>query len=235
MEDNVIKRKCECCKEEILIDPKSINNAICYGKKHYHSGCFLSICQKRSQSKNKKTSEKWSAILNDIDQIQKNSNKIYNDIFVKDELYRFMRKEYSLVIIPPAVWNKLASIYSGTYKGMMGHGIPPSHLLDMWKRKIDFLNTTAEKNRILGNEMQVENRIIYDLSILINKYNSYLEWRRKQKIIQAERNIEQDNFSIEQDTMFNIKRQSIISKNNDKNKEEENDNISELVDDIFDD
>ena len=74
------------------------------------------------------------------------------------------------------MWQKLANIYNGTFKGM-SVGIPPSDLLDMWQRKIDMLNGFAKKNEVKGIHMQPEQRLSYDLSILVNKYDSYLRWK----------------------------------------------------------
>lgn len=72
----------------------------------------------------------------------------------------------------------------------MSVGIPPSDLLDMWQRKIDMLNGIAKKNEVKGIHMQPEQRLSYDLSILINKYDSYLRWKEKQKILEAEKETE---------------------------------------------
>lgn len=87
-----------------------------------------------------------------------------------------------MTIIPTTVWQKLGNIYNGTFKGM-SVGIPPSDLLDMWQRKIDMLNGIAKKNEVKGIHMQPEQRLSYDLSILVNKYDSYLRWKEKQKYL----------------------------------------------------
>ena len=95
----------------------------------------------------------------------------------------------------------------------------------MWKKKIDMLNGIAKKNEVKGIHMQPEVRLTYDLSILVNKYDSYLRWKEKQKILEAEKETEKSQ---------NIVSQSIGYTN--ISKEETNDNtddISDLVDDIF--
>ena len=111
----------------------------------------------------------------------------------------------------------------------MSVGIPPSDLLDMWKRKIDILNGIAKKNETKGIHMQPDQRLNYDLSILVNKYDSYLRWKEKQRILEAEnkKKIEESKTSINQ----NI----ICAKSNEGNLNQKNDDMSDLVDDIFDD
>ena len=103
-------------------------------------------------------------------------------------------------------------------------GIPPSDLLDMWKRKIDMLNDLAKKNETNGVPMQPEHRLTYDLSVLINKYDSYLRWKEKQKILEAEKETEKSQ---------NIVSQSIGYTNVSKDSKADTDDISDLVDDIF--
>ena len=105
----------------------------------------------------------------------------------------------------------------------MSVGIPPEHLLDMWKRKIDMLNGIADRNRTKGLVMSSDKRINYDLSILVNKYDSYLRWLEKQRIIEAEKEIEKSE---------NIVGKSIGYTSN-KPEKNDPDDISALVDDIF--
>lgn len=71
--------------------------------------------------------------------------------------------------------------------------------------------------------MNVDQRINYDLSVLVNKYDSYLKWLEKQKILEAEKEIE--------------KNENIVGKTigyvNQKAEKNNSDDISDLVDDIF--
>ena len=219
-----IKRKCGCCGEYLYISKNNIDNAIYYDKKTYHSSCFINICQKRMINKRSDISEKWTWIYNHIDSIKKDTYSHLIAAIYQDEIVGFIKETYDLKIIPTTVWQKLNNIYNGTFKGM-SIGIPPSDLLDMWKRKIDMLNGIHEKNKSKGIHMQPEQRLTYDLSILINKYDSYLRWKEKQKILEAEKETE-----ISQ----NIVGRSIGYTNVLKeNKKDDKDDISDLVDDIF--
>lgn len=120
------------------------------------------------------------------------------------------------------MWQKLGNIYNGTFKGM-SVGIPPEHLLDMWRRKMDMLNGIASRNSTKGITMNIDQRINYDLSILINKYDSYLKWLEKQKILEAEKETEKNENIVGKSVGY------ISQKENSNN----SDDISGLVDDIF--
>ena len=217
-----IKRKCSCCGEDFYISKDNIDDAIYYDKKTYHSSCFINICNKRSQMKREDVSQKWTWVLNHLDSIKQESYEHLKLAVVKENVFNFIKDAYDITIIPTTVWQKLSNIYNGTFKGMT-YGIPPEHLLDMWKRKIDMLNGIANRNNTKGRTMNVDQRINYDLSVLVNKYDSYLKWLEKQKILEAEKEIEK-NENIVGKTIGYVTQKA--EKNN-------SDDISDLVDDIF--
>ncbi len=217
-----IHRKCGCCGEDFYISNENIEDAIYYDKKTYHSSCFINICNKRSKMKREDVSQKWSWVLNNLEQIREESFKHLNLAITKEGVFDFIKDAYDVTIIPTTVWQKLGNIYNGTFKGM-SFGIPPEHLLDMWKRKIDMLNGIANRNSTKGITMNTDQRINYDLSILVNKYDSYLKWLEKQKILEAEMEIEKNENIVNKSVGY------IAQKVNDNN----SDDISGLVDDIF--
>ena len=217
-----IKRKCSCCGEDFYISKDNIDDAIYYDKKTYHSSCFINICNKRSQMKREDVSQKWTWVLNHLDSIKQESYEHLKLAVAKENVFNFIKDTYDITIIPTTVWQKLSNIYNGTFKGMT-YGIPPEHLLDMWKRKIDMLNGIANRNNTKGRTMNVDQRINYDLSVLVNKYDSYLKWLEKQKILEAEKEIEK-NENIVGKTIGYVAQKA--EKNN-------SDDISDLVDDIF--
>lgn len=217
-----IKRKCSCCGEYFYISNDNIDDAIYYDKKTYHSSCFINICNKRSQMKREDVSQKWTWVLTHLDSIKQESYDHLKLAVAKENVFNFIKDAYDVTIIPTTVWQKLSNIYNGTFKGMT-YGIPPEHLLDMWKRKIDMLNGIANRNSTKGKTMNADQRINYDLSVLVNKYDSYLKWLEKQKILEAEKEIE--------------KNENIVGKTigyvSHKTENSNADDISDLVDDIF--
>ena len=225
-ENIVVKRKCACCKADISISTNNLNEVIYYDKKTYHSKCFIEMCEKRSKMKRPDVAEKWKYVLNKLDTIRSESYSHFNIAIIKEAIFMFIKEAYDISIIPTSVWKKLGNIYSGTYKGM-GTGIPPEHLFDMWKQKIDMLNTLANNNIKKGRAMALDQRINYDLSVLINKYDKYLKWLEKQKVLEAETKIS------ESQNMNSVTRAVINDKAQDVN-ENKDDDMTDLVDDIFD-
>lgn len=221
---STIKRKCGCCGKEILIDKNNISDAIYYDKKTYHSKCFTDLCEKRLKNKRVDVSEKWAWVYNNLNSIKEDSYKYLMSSICKEDIFYFIKENYDITIIPTSVWQKIANIYAGTYPGMCGNGIPPEHLLDMWQKKITMLNKTAQRNKLKGKEMNIQQRLNYDLSILINKYDSYLKWLEKQRIIQVENDNKQSDLFLAN---------YIINQNNNVNNQEQENDLTDLVDDIF--
>lgn len=217
-----IRRKCDCCKQDLYINIENINDAIYYDKKTYHSSCFVNVANQKSQDKRKNICQKWSWIKDNMESIKQESYKHIKEAVVKENINDFIKEAYDITIVPTNIFQKLADIYNGSFKNM-GVCIPPEHLLDMWQRKIDMLNGIADRNKTKNIHMDTFQRLSYDLSILVNKYDSYLKWLEKQKIIAAEKETEKNE---------NIVGKS-ISYIHQKSVKNESDDISTLVDDIF--
>lgn len=223
-EPNGLKRKCACCGEFLYITKQNVSDAIYYDKKTYHSKCFEELYKKRILSKNKVSSSKWKWVSDNIEKIKLETYDHIINMIAKDDVYNFIRDTYDLTVVPSSVFQKLHNIYQGTFKGM-SVGIPPVQLLDMWKRKIGMLDNIADKNRTMGNKMSPEHRLNYDLSILINKYDSYIKWLEKQKILEIEQKQIEKKDNITK-TIINTKIKPI-------NETSESDDILDLVDEIF--
>lgn len=217
-----IHRKCGCCREGFYISNANIDDAIYYDKKTYHSSCFISICNKRSKMKREDISQKWKWTLEHLELIKQESYKHLSLSIAKENVFDFIKDAYDVTIIPTTVWQKIGNIYNGTFKGM-SVGIPPEHLLDMWKRKIEMLNGIAARNVMKGKPMNADQRINYDLSVLVNKYDSYLKWLEKQKIIEAEKEVENSENIVGKSIGYVVQK---LDKGN-------SEDISALVDDIF--
>lgn len=226
MADKSLTRKCSCCGESLQITKNVIGEIIYCDGKTYHKDCFANLCKEKMSSKRKDTVKKYTDLFNSIDKLSKDTIEYFKPIILKDMVYRFIVKHYHPTNIPYYVWNKLEEIYNGTYKDMT-KSIPPNHLLDMWKRQIDALDKMHNKMELEGKHLDPVQKINYDLAVLIGKYDSYLSWREKQRIIEVERiKNKYDTTSI----------RPIVDKNAIKaneNKGEDTFNFDDLVDDIF--
>lgn len=118
---------------------------------------------------------------------------------VKDELYKFIQNMYNIVVIPNYFFIKMDSIYKGTYKGL-AKGIPAYHLLDMWRQKQQYLLRVYANNCSKGKQLDGIGRVNYDLAILLNLYDSYLNWRNS-----VEAQSEQEHTIIQQQIAPKIK------------------------------
>lgn len=180
-------RKCAYCSK--LLEISTLNdakNTVLYNGKYYHVDCFKKKCKEKSEEKNKdgtlkKTALKYKDILEHINEYVEASEKqiIESGIIHKDLLNYFLCDHYDLAIVPSSFWTKIEQIKNGTWKSLI-QGIPVSHILDMWERYIQELDKVAYYNKTHGKEMSNGQRLNYDLAILLNKYNDYLEVKRKE-------------------------------------------------------
>lgn len=228
-----IKKKCFQCKKDIV---NSIDNPAIYYDKHYmHTNCFLTWCNEKRTQKRKNAllninkyqdeANREFALLQETKNISenklilfhKNANEEIQKWFDGSDLCAFIKQTYDVKKVP---WQRIKKVIDGDDKN---DGIPVEDLLDMWDKKIDWLNSIAEKKKI-KSPMTQEQRILYDLAILRNKYDSYLKWKEKQKILEVEQQSEKTEVLITQEILHT---QHITQENIDT------DNISDLVDDIF--
>lgn len=175
MEEEV--RKCYVCKEFIYIEKDDIDTFIIDNNKYIHTKCFIQ--HKTNLKKGAWSIEKCEQKINELHDYtqQEVSNRIK-----RKKLTDWIFKTYNISYMPQYFYTKLESIYNGTYKGL-SKSVPPEDLLDMWQRKINYLDKVNQKNKMNGKVMDNSIRINYDLAILLNKYDSYLEWKQEQQII----------------------------------------------------
>lgn len=213
-----IIRKCNICKQNIILDQ---DNVVYYKERYSHFDCYVNY--KLSMKRNKLTKDE--IIKNTID-IQNDGNKTIKNIIIKEQLCKWLQYNYNIVSLPNYFFIKLDSVYNGTYKGLL-RGIPPEDLLDMWQRKKKELDNIANKNKSKGNQINGIGRLQYDLAIIISKYDSYLNWKEKQKIFEQEQN---KLIQESQDKQINY---SKINKTIDIHKNNNETNINNLIDELF--
>jgi len=238
LESKTVKKECKYCFKDIII-PDQINDCVLYDEKYYHTNCFENQCQLHK-------TQKWDGALAHIKEYQYealiNLNKILEskqcddksikqykvdaaryikNWFDEADVNTFIREFYGIQVIP---YVRLAQVYKGTFKqGMIP--IPACDLLEMWKKKKTFLTKVYQKNLSENKTFSPENRIYYDLAILISKYNSFLKWKEEQSIL--------ENKSSVITQMPNITQFVAIKPQNDNIDEDKN--IKDLVADIFED
>lgn len=221
-----MKRTCAECGEKIIFSKDTIDQIIRFEKQYYHCDCFINACQKKSKRTN--ASPKWNEALCSIEEIKQETKKYFNcsDDFNKDEIYNFILENYNIRAVPPYIFVKLEEVYSGRRKGLTCE-IPPEDLLYMWKRKMNYLNKLRAKNITLGKEMGAAKQINYDLAVLVNLYDDYLQWKEQNKIIEQEEN----KVHTEILRTVDLDKLSKITQNHQK---EDDDDMDTLLDELFD-
>lgn len=224
------ERVCQECKEIIHLTRGSYENILFFDNNYYHKSCFLPMCERKA--KNKRSSPKWKEALEDIDELELKAKENIDYAFEKDDVYRFMLSFYDTEVISSRVFDKLDAIYSGELEGLYTP-IPPTDLYDMWVRKKDYLIKLRSKNTVKGKKFSTEQKIMYDLSVLVNKYDSYRKWKEQQKILEQQT---ETNAQILQDinlhsSYYNPNKNSNINNKNNNDKDE--DDIDSLLDEIF--
>lgn len=223
-----MERKCQKCKNKIFFDVDDFSQVIRFEKSFYHYDCFIDLCNTKIKKSN--ANSKWSKALDSIEKIKKETDDFIKGITgsSKDKLYRFILESYNVTTVSAYIFQRLQGLYDGTYIGT-SRAIPPEDLLDMWKQKMQsgYLDRLRAKNIAKGKNMTVDQKISYDLTVLINKYDDYLKWKEKNKII--ENNV--DKIKTQEINNFDLDKLSKIAQNQTKKEEED---IDSLLDELFD-
>ena len=122
----------------------------------------------------------------------------------------WLYKQYDISFLPVSFFVNLDKVYKGTYKNLK-RPVPVEDLWDMWQKKMPYLLKVHEKNNRQGKTMEGMQYILYDLSIILSKYDSYLKWKETQK--QAIVNDNLQKMRIEYNNLNNDSSNSNNSKN----------------------
>lgn len=87
------------------------------------------------------------------------------------------------ITIPSKFYITLDSVYRGTYKGIRAP-IPVEDLWDMWMQKYEYLQRVHDQKAKKGDAIKSSSVYAYDLAVLVNKYDAYLAWKKKQYVEQ---------------------------------------------------
>lgn len=238
MESNEIKKKCKHCKKEMKL-AKNKEDSVLYDGAFFHSSCFDEWCKatkkpsKKRMNALKNKSNYVDAAKDYVSTVMSNKdsncskynieaiNKI-ESMKGESSLNKHIKETYGLTSISSQIWKKLDGVYKGSYKSL-DVPIPPEHLLDMWRRKQGYLNKIYQKNITKGNKMDNTQRVLYDISILINQYDSYLNWLEKQKI-----NENKNVTNMPPDNPNNLYMTNVLNK--EKHTDED---VSNIIEEVF--
>lgn len=218
-------RKCYYCdkKGEKTIVVKDRNFYI-YKGKGYHKECFSSFLE----SKNIKKEEK-DKIIHDIRITTKETNRKSDE---KDALVYWIYDHFKISSLNSYFFKRLDEINEGVYK-KCNEPISSKDLLEMYKKQISKMDKYANFKEKKGEGFKdVSIRIVYDLAVLVGKYDSFKAWKEKQKIKTANEEIK--NKEVEKYNSLNMN--EVFKNRKKKRNDKEDDNELDLnipIDDLF--
>lgn len=239
-------RKCAICNKDINI----LHDDYIKDTRFKHTECFREkeLTKQKNRLSIEATEEKIKIIKDkmkieqeeidrkELEIVNKKKQNIKNNINYKQSLSSlidYFQKEYDICLTGNEkndfFYIRLSSISNGNYKGLK-EGISFEDLLYMFKQKRDYLNKIADKKQRQGTGFKDNKaRLLYDLSVIISKYDSYKEWKEKQKLLQSEIQLKIKNENENHINYSYINQQIINEKNNKNNKDID---INDLLDEI---
>lgn len=220
---DIVLRKCNACNQPIEIDMNDINDVVFYKTSYYHKACFCDLAKQRANSKRGKP-ENWQHALDNLADLETDAKYRLEYPFIKDSFNDYLLKIYNVVAVPDRLWEVAGALEKGIYKRKKCKPISIKILHEAWQwgqHKLNKINSQNKMNH--KGPASDEDRILYDLAILVNKIPNYLSHKAKLEALQAE---------AKKETKINY----INYDNVQTNKVENNsglDDISSLLDDIF--
>jgi hypothetical protein len=179
-------RKCDCCKASIDVRKKDqLDNVVRHKGKYYHKQCFIELAESRVAS-NTRHSASWQEALDNINQLVEDAKNSITNRYNTDPLNDYLLLNYDVASLSARFWTTINDIGNGAYKYKRCKPIDSNTLLDMWKLYKKDLDQIYAWNKSKGKDMTGESRIVYELSILMNKHGDYLKHISKMKAIEAE-------------------------------------------------
>lgn len=188
----VTYRKCHLCKQPIEIKNNNIRGVVYYQNFYYHSSCFCEMAEERSKCTDKrKNPQKWQELLNNMTELEVETRKLlqqhWGDKEAKDELNIYLLSQYNVTTMPDRFWQVVADLSNGFYKKKRCKKVSTQTLLEAWRWGQRKLNEIDKHNKANHKGPADDNqRISYDLAILVKKIPNYLAYKAKQEAMQEE-------------------------------------------------
>lgn len=183
--------KCFYCKGNIDLKQK-YDGSFVYDKKHYcHCHCFTE--HKTSLKKGKKNIDECEKYLKSLKQ---NTQLIVLNAKCNTLLIEWYCLFFSKTTITPYARKLISQVVSGEYKNI-NKPIPIYELYDMFRLKateLKGINTTLiSKNKQRGIRCNIDSIFAYDIAVIVNQYDDYVQWKEsiKQDKLNRKRMLEQ--------------------------------------------
>lgn len=223
----MIERKCATCKGIIKIDRNDVKDVVIYNKGFHHKQCLID-CATKSLQNPKCSKAKWTQVLENIDEYEKHAQENLGHGLPTDKLNDWLLDHYDIVTTPSSrFWSAVRELGNGIYKNKRCKVIDVDSLTEAWQWAQHNLDKIAVRNKSMNNNMTGEDRIRYDLAIVVSKYPLFLKWKDKQKAAAAAAMVQESQKSK---INYNSLEKHILESKKDNN---DLDDISDLLDELF--
>lgn len=183
------KRKCGTCGNDIIVSRHNLDNVVFYQNRYHHIECILDKIEQGIKSG--KRIANWEKLQNRISELQEKAKEnLYHGV-VRDEFNEYLLEYYDVVSISNRFWQIVEEIENGIYKRKKCRPIDIETLMEAWKWGQKNLDKIAASNRAKNKGPQNdEQRLNYDLAIVlqhINQYKKYIE-KKQMNITETRRN-----------------------------------------------
>lgn len=114
----------------------------------------------------------------------------------KSEFIKWIYETYDTNYLSRHFLNELEGVLQGTYKNLK-RAIPLNDLWELWQKSITELRKIHENKKRQGDEISLSSQPLYDLAIVVSKYEDFLRDKEKNRRIQAERESYLNNIQID--------------------------------------
>ena len=114
----------------------------------------------------------------------------------KSEFIKWIYETYDTNYLSRYFLNELEGVLQGTYKNLK-RVISLDDLWELWQKSTTELRKIHENKKRQGDEISLSSQPLYDLAIVVSKYEDFLRDKEKNRRIQAERESYLNNIQID--------------------------------------
>lgn len=179
------KRKCGTCGQDIVVDRHNLDNIAFYQNRYHHVGCLADKANKGIASG--KRVAIWEKLLNRIPELQEEAKKNLGHGLIRDEFNEYLLNHYDIISVPNRFWQIIEDIGNGNYRKNKCRPTDIDRIFQTWKWGQSNLDKIASNNKIKNKGPKNDDeRLNYDLAIVLKHVPQYLAYEAKNKAVAAE-------------------------------------------------
>ena len=213
------KRKCGTCGQDIVVDRHNLDNIAFYQNRYHHVECLADKANKGIASG--KRVAIWEKLLNRIPELQEEAKKNLGHGLIRDEFNEYLLNHYDIISVPNRFWQIIEDIGNGNYRKNKCRPTDIDRIFQTWKWGQSNLDKIASNNKTKNKGPKNDDeRLNYDLAIVLKHVPQYLAYEAKNKAVAAEIK----NTSVFEDIdLYRIGQKKTEKKND----------VSDIFDDFF--